>query len=96
MRNLITMLSTLFAAILVVLPATAQEDWQNPAVVERNRLPMHATFTPAQQETLDLSGDWKFYFNQTVEGRLKGFEAVGYDDSAWETIPVPGHWEIHC
>ena len=88
------MISFLFA-ILAILNAGMTEDWENPAVVERNRMPMHATFTPLEQETLDLSGDWKFFFNPTVEGRLKGFEAVGYDDSAWGTIPVPGHWELN-
>ena len=87
------MLTTLFAAILAIVPAV-MPDWQNPGVVERNRLPMHASFTPAEQETIDLSGDWKFYFNETIDGRLKGFEAAGYDDSAWGTIPVPGHWEL--
>ena len=89
------MITTLFAAILAMIPASAQEDWQNPAVFERNRLPMHASFIPAEQETIDLSGDWKFFFNPTIDGRLKGFEAVGYDDSAWGTIPVPGHWELN-
>ena len=88
------MLTTLFAAVLAVAPAVTP-DWQNPAVVERNRLPMHASFTPAEQETIDLSGDWKFYFNETVDGRLQGFESVGYDDSSWGTIPVPGHWELN-
>ena len=81
------MLTTLFAAILAITPA-ALPDWQNPAVVERGRLPMHASFTPAEQETIDLSGEWKFYFNETIDSRLKGFEAVGYDDSSWGTIPV--------
>ena len=88
------MLTTLFAAVLAVAPAVTP-DWQNPAVVERNRLPMHASFTPEEQETIDLSGDWKFYFNETVDGRLQGFESVGYDDSSWGTIPVPGHWELN-
>ena len=88
------MLTTLLAAVLAVTPAVVP-DWQNPAVVERNRLPMHASFTPAEQETLDLSGEWKFYFNQTIDGRLQGFEAVGYDDASWGTIPVPGHWELN-
>ena len=88
------MLTTLFAAVLAVTP-TVLPDWQNPAVVERNRLPMHASFTPAEQEKIDLSGDWKFYFNETIDGRLQGFEAVGYDDSSWGTIPVPGHWELN-
>ena len=89
------MLITLLTTVLAIAPGALPEDWQNPAVVERNRLPMHASFTPAEQETIDLSGDWKFYFNASPQVRLKGFEAVGYDDSAWGTIPVPGHWELN-
>ena len=71
------------------------EPWQDPNVFEENRLPMRATFVTAQQQTLSLNGLWKFYFNPTVEGRLKGFEAVGYDDSAWDRIPVPGLWDLN-
>ena len=89
------MIPTLLTTVLALLPALPADYWQNPSVVERGRLPMHATFTPEQQETQDLSGDWKFYFNTDFEARLKGFEAPGYDDSSWGTIPVPGHWELN-
>ena len=86
------------ALLTCILPLAGQakmEPWQDPNVFEENRMPMRATFVSAQQQTLSLNGLWKFYFNPTVEGRLKGFEAVGYDDSAWDEIPVPGLWDLN-
>ena len=56
---------------------------------------MSSTFTTFEQKTLSLNGIWKFHWNPSVEGRLEGFEAVGFDDSAWGTIPVPGAWELN-
>ena len=94
MRKLILSLA-LLATLLPLAAQTKMEPWQDPNVFEENRLPMRATFVTAQQQTLNLNGLWKFYFNPTVEGRLKGFEAVGYDDSAWDKIPVPGLWDLN-
>ncbi len=93
-------IAIILAALAVVLPGKAQkkakmEPWQDPNVFEENRLPMRATFAPDQQKTLSLNGVWKFKLNETIEGRLKGFEAVGFDDSSWGTIPVPGMWELN-
>lgn len=91
-----------FSGILCLLlsfNASAQsgkmEDWQDPNIFERNRLPMRSTFVTDQQKTLSLNGVWKFNFNQTIAGRTKGFEAVKFDDSSWGTIPVPGNWETN-
>jgi beta-galactosidase len=95
MRNLFLSLA-LMASLLPLAAQTAKmEPWQDPNVFEQNRMPMRATFVTAQQQTLSLNGLWKFYLNPTIEGRLKGFEAVGYDDSAWGEIPVPGLWDLN-
>ena len=94
MRNLCLSLAFL-AAFLPLAAQTKMEPWQDPNVFEENRMPMRATFVTAQQQTLSLNGLWKFHFNPTIEGRLKGFEAVGYDDSAWDEIPVPGMWDLN-
>ena len=88
----------LAAALTLALPGFAaekMEPWQDPNHFEENRLPMAATFVTDQQRTLSLDGVWKFKFNETIEGREKGFEAVSYDDSGWGTIPVPGMWELN-
>ncbi len=91
-------LSLLFLSILCASSLAAQtkmEPWQDPNVFEENRMPMRATFVTAQQQTLSLNGLWKFHFNPTIEGRLRGFEVVGYDDSSWDEIPVPGLWDLN-
>ena len=94
MRNLFLSLA-LLATLLPLSAQTKMEPWQDPNVFEENRMPMRATFVTDQQQTLSLNGLWKFYFNPTIEGRLKGFEAVGYDDAAWDEIPVPGLWDLN-
>ncbi len=91
-------LSLLFLSILCASSLAAQtkmEPWQDPNVFEENRMPMRATFVTAQQQTLSLNGLWKFHFNPTIEGRLRGFEVVGYDDASWDEIPVPGLWDLN-
>lgn len=90
----------ILAAALAATPLFAgkndkMEPWQNPDVFEENRLPMAATFVTDQQKTLTLNGVWKFKWNETIEGRTKGFEAVDYNDTDWGTIPVPGMWELN-
>ena len=90
----------ILAAALAATPLLAEknnkmEPWQDPNVFEENRLPMAATFVTDQQKTLTLNGVWKFKWNETIEGRTKGFEAVDYNDADWGTIPVPGMWELN-
>lgn len=90
----------ILAAVLAATPLLSEkndrmEPWQDPNIFEENRLPMSATFTTDQQKTLSLNGVWKFKWNETIEGRTKGFEAPGYDDADWGTIPVPGMWELN-
>ena len=70
-------------------------DWLDPQVFQKNREPMRATFTVDRSRQLSLSGVWKFNFNETVDGRPMDFFGVGYDDSSWGEIPVPGIWELN-
>ena len=93
MHKLIVFLSGLCLAT-AVFAAPKTEDWQNPAVFSVNRMPMRATFVTDQQQTLNLNGLWKFRFNQSPETRLMGFESPSLDDSEWDTIPVPGLWDL--
>ncbi len=96
MRRLILIITVL----AVSMPAFSQkkekmEPWQDPNVFEENRLPMRATFVTDQQQTLSLNGVWKFNWNETIEGRVRGFEEVDFDDSSWGRMPVPGMWELN-
>ena len=87
----------LILAVAAVMTASAKElePWQDPNVFEENRMPMRATFVTHQQQTLSLNGVWKFNWNETIEGRTRGFEALPYDDSGWGEMPVPGMWELN-
>ena len=81
-------------AMVTALFAKAAEDWQNPAVFARNRLPMSSTFVTDQQKTISLEGMWAFNFCESPSTRTKGFESLKFDDSSWGEIPVPGLWEL--
>lgn len=45
---------------------------------------------------LSLNGAWRFRWSaQAPEGRPSGtFASMEFDDSAWDTISVPGNWEL--
>lgn len=95
-----TRLTALLPTLLLAVPffsvfADDMEDWQDPGVYEINRLKMAATFVTDQQQTLSLDGIWMFSFKENVDDRLTGFESLSYDDSAWDTMPVPGMWELN-
>lgn len=89
------MINLLFSIIAAVASLSPMEDWQDPGIFERNRMPMHATFSTDREKSISLDGVWKFNWNETIEGRLKGFEAEGFDDSSWASMPVPGMWELN-
>ena len=82
-------------------------DWENPHVLQRNRLPARATMVPF--ETVEaarigdvsqspwlrsLDGEWKFHWVPRPEERPRDFFQTDYDDGAWATIPVPSQWEL--
>ena len=69
-------------------------DWQNPQVVQRNRLPMSSYFETDGQK-LSLSGTWDFRWYETIDSRSRDFYALSYDASDWDTMPVPGMWELN-
>jgi len=84
----------------------SRPDWENPAVLERGRLPARATGFPfesrdkalAGAETgsnryLTLDGNWKFQFSAGADGRPEGFESPEYDVSNWSDISVPSMWQ---
>ena len=92
MRKLIALSLCLVA---LTLQARKLEPWQDPELFEENRLPMRASFTTDQQDVLSLNGIWRFHWSETVASRLKGFEAVSYNDAGWKEMPVPGMWELN-
>jgi beta-galactosidase len=85
-----------------------QAEWENPAVFRINKEAPRATSMPfPTQEEADstprlhsswcqlLNGTWKFHHRGNPAGRPAGFEAVAFDDSSWQEIPVPSNWQLH-
>src|SRR5574340_1608114 len=83
-------------------------DWENPAVCQRNREPGHASVIPfdsalgarsGKRETSglfqSLNGDWQFHWAPNPDEAPEDFYRLDYDASGWDTIPVPSNWQLH-
>ena len=96
------------AAAALAGAAQMTNDWENPAVNSIGRLPARtysmpladarAALTDAlEPETpykMSLNGTWKLSWAGDPALRVCGFEAPGYDDSAWFDVVVPGCVEL--
>jgi beta-galactosidase len=85
----------------------AGNEWENPAVLDYNKVKPRATFilyANAQDARKDdsskssfhhsLNGNWKFSLVKTPAERPQDFYSQSFDDSKWGTIPVPSNWEL--
>lgn len=45
--------------------------------------------------TLCLDGVWKFRWTPTPDGKTPDFYRNDFDDSRWDTFPVPANWEVN-
>jgi len=101
------LLAILFVSNLFNMAFGQQNDWENPAVFEINRLPARASFmnyADRQSAILDhyslspyylsLSGKWKFNWVAKPDDRPVDFYRDNYDISSWKEIAVPGNWEL--
>ena len=72
-------------------------DWENIAVLQRNREPAHATLSPVAAETaphtLSLNGTWKFDLVIRPEDAPEGFQRSDAYVAQWTDIAVPGNWQ---
>jgi beta-galactosidase/beta-glucuronidase len=86
----------------------ALHEWENPALVGRNRLPGRAYFFPSPDEPgaltgqrgaspwfVPLNGAWRFHYAKTVAEAPADFEKPTFDDSQWDTLAVPSCWQLH-
>lgn len=83
-------------------------EWKDLQVNEVNRFAVHTPLFPFEsleasqhdmtesKRFLSLDGQWKFWWTANADDEIPaGFYGEGYDDSTWDTMPVPGMWEIH-
>lgn len=82
------------------------EDWENPKLIARGKLPPRATTWPygSLAEALDggrdaspfvrlLNGYWRYRWTGSPNDRPRDFYKLEFDDSAWTTIAVPSSVE---
>ena len=83
-------------------------EWQDQHVNQVNRLPMRTSHfaypsTEAalkgdmkeQPNYMTLNGMWRFNWVPNADQRPTDFYRAGYNDAAWDSIPVPGIWELN-
>ncbi len=94
--------------IMISMASHAEtEEWENPNIIDINKLPPHTTFMPFPSEEvasnkertkspyyLSLTGTWKFHWVPVPEQRPRDFYQIDFDDSNWVDIPVPSHPEL--
>lgn len=98
MKRLMTAVLCVYAlGMAAVASAAAKKDmpaWQDPGIVQENRIPMSSHFE-TDGHKLMLNGMWDFCWYETIESRSADFFETGFDASGWDRIPVPGMWELN-
>ncbi len=92
----------------VIAAPEGRRDWENPEVFGINKEPAHATLIPYptvelalrgirndSPNYLSLNGKWKFHWVGKPSDRPADFYRSEFDDSGWESIPVPANWQMH-
>lgn len=82
------------AAVASAAAKNELPDWQDPQVVQRNRLPMSSHFETDGLK-LTLNGMWDFCWYETIDSRSMDFYKTDFNASGWDRIPVPGMWELN-
>ncbi|MCH5177767.1 MAG: DUF4981 domain-containing protein [Prevotellaceae bacterium] len=108
MNKRILMLGAVMALGMARMSAQTQPMWNDPRKNADNRMENVSDFFAFENEAvarfgkkeqsrryMSIEGEWKFNFVRNANERPAGFEAVGYDDTKWSTMPVPGMWELN-
>ena len=90
------------------MSAQTFKEWQDQHVNQINRLPMRTSHFayPSTADALNgnpadasnymtLNGMWRFNWVADADQRPTDFFRPGFNDAGWDSIPVPGNWELH-
>ncbi len=103
------LLHLIIYSLCLGLSAQTFTEWQDPAVFEVNKLYPRANipqndpfikedvFDPHSGDSyfVRLDGIWNFRYVPNADERPNDFFRMDYDDSNWDSIPVPGNWELN-
>jgi beta-galactosidase len=86
--------------------AAADNDWENPQMIGKNKEPAHCTLIPyanrkkaiigkrtSSQYYQSLNGKWKFHWVKKPADRPMDFYKPEYDANGWKEITVPSNWQ---
>ncbi len=103
-----TVFQLFFLVFASLLHAQTKPHWQNPEVVNINKLPARATSISypdeklaiaadrdASPRKLSLDGAWKFHFAEAPSKAPQDFFQPTYPDDSWNELPVPSNWELY-
>jgi beta-galactosidase len=68
-------------------PRAVRRTWDGPAAAQAGDVSV--------ARTQSLAGDWRFHWVRKPADRPESFFAVDFNDSGWDTIPVPSNVELH-
>ena len=82
--------------------------YENMRVLHENTMPLRSYYIPASQMMVHpleartqsdrmqlLNGEWKFRYYESIYDLKDRFYAADYDASDFDTMPVPGVWQMH-
>jgi beta-galactosidase len=78
---------------------TSVPDWENPEILGINKEKAHSTLWLAEEKDsnpniISLNGTWKFNWSPDPNQRVTDFYRADFDCSGWNTIRVPGNWQM--
>lgn len=104
---LLCTITAMMAATSGKVKSETRAPWQDHQVFGINKLEPHATLFPYQStfaaladnkqnssNFLLLNGQWPFSWQKSPADKPEGFEQIGFDDTDWGQIAVPGNWEV--
>lgn len=105
----VSLLATFFLLLSSSFFSNAQpiNDWENPAVFERNQTAPHATLMPfnnlaqalenerkSSPNHFSLNGQWQFHWAENLDEAPADFYREDFDRSDWTNIKVPANWQM--
>ena len=106
MKRTFTLLLLLTQGLTALAQSRGQEPWLDPEVNAIHRLPTHTSFFAfrsdeqtrdkyASQHFLSLNGLWRFHWVRHADERPRDFGSLSLNDKGWDSMPVPGIWEVN-
>ncbi len=90
----------LFGLLLPIQPSVQTvHDWENHHVLQINREPARAAFTPFHAQKGDcsicLNGTWKFRWTPVPDERIVELDQTDFNDKDWFGFTVHANWEVN-